>query len=134
MPDMCGPKLPKVPEGLEIDINLAHNTNLRSIELGYGMIALHPPRLIAALTYQIICRNLEHLTMSFALYSIADLDIVDWLQMEDLFNKKQWPNLRKLKIALYTNLETIPVAIKSIRDRLPVLEARGFLEVEADLR
>jgi|ERR1700722_7444855 len=130
MPDLCGPKLPKVPEALENDINLAHNTNLRSIELDCGVISLRPPRLLVALMYQIISRNLERLTMHFTLHGVADLDTVDWLRIEDLFTKKQWPNLRMLRILLYASPETSLVAIRSVRDRLPVLEARGFLEVK----
>jgi len=130
MPHLRGPKLPNVAEILENDINLAHNTNLRSIELNCDEIFLYPPRFLVALVYQVISPHLTHITMHFTLYGIADLDTVDWLQIQSLFTQKQRPNLRRLQIFLTVQPEIRSAAARSIRDRLPVLEARGVLEID----
>jgi hypothetical protein len=80
--------------------------------------------------YQIISRNLERLTIHFLLHGVADLDAVDWLQIQGLFTQKQWPNLRRLKIFLIAIPKIRSAAARSTRDRLPVLEARGVLEID----
>ena len=80
--------------------------------------------------YQIISRNLERLTIRFTLHGVADMDAVDWLQIQGIFTQKEWPNLRRFKIFLIAIPEIRSAAARSIRDRLPVLEARGVLEID----
>ena len=75
MTDLCGPQLLNFTGTPKNDINLVHNTNLRSIELNYGMN--HERQWIVVLMYQIISpleivsSRLEYITLGFRLDVIS---------------------------------------------------------------
>ena len=116
--------------GVLENINLAHNTNLRSIELDYGAIYLYPLRQMLTLVNQVIPLHLEHITMR--VYAIMNSHCVNWSQVEDLFTSNQWPHLRRLTIVLY-GPQTTSGTIRAIRAHLPILDVLGFLEVTSGL-
>jgi hypothetical protein len=109
------------------DINLAHNTHLRSLHL--KIFHRHPTPLtwVVTLLSQIISLYMVHMTLSFQVEDVSILNTIDWTQMENVFNQQRWPNLQNLTFFWYGLPENGLVGA-FIRAHFPALESLGVEE------
>ena len=111
------------------DINLAHNTRLRSFHL--KIFHRHPTPLtwVITLLSQITSLYLVHILLEFQLEDLSLLSTIDWTQMESVFNQQRWPNLQKVKFFWYGLPDiTSGLAVRAfIKAHFPELESRGIL-------
>jgi hypothetical protein len=110
---------------VEKDIDLAHNTNLRSIMLPSmdWMFTLLP---------QITSPHVEYVSLTIHhMFTVSHLDEVDWSSMERLLTRPQWASLQQFKIRLFP-YHTLPFTSEvreSVKHRMPILESRGVVDV-----
>jgi hypothetical protein len=102
--------------GLQHDINLAHSTHLRHINL-----LLYPHQPVAfTLLSQITLLPVEHLSLA-----IFDYHDVDWARLDRLLTQHQWANLQRLSVRKIGGM--IAEVRNLIRSRLPTLESHGVV-------
>jgi len=102
-------------------IDLAHNINLRFIRLEYT------DNRILSLLSQIVPPCLPHLFFDIFLYSLSELEKVDWARMQRMFTQEQWANITiTWNVSNFHGL--IPEANEFIKARLPVLQSRRMLK------
>ena len=110
------------------DIDLAHNTHLRSITLqifwGYPPASME---WLFTLLSQIVSSHMVHVTFIFQVEDAAVLDNVIWTQIEDVFTQQRWANLQKLTLSWFSSESIRPAVRELIWARLPKLESRGIL-------
>jgi hypothetical protein len=111
------------------DINLAHNTHLRSLHLKIFHRDVDPLTWVITLLSQIISPYLVHITLEFQVEDVSLLNIIDWTQLENVFNQHRWSNLQELTFQWYGMYERSAVGA-FIRAQFPVLESRGILCVQ----
>ena len=110
------------------DINLAHNTRLRSITL--QIFWRYPPasmEWLFTLLSQIVSSHMVHVSFIFQVEDIYVLDSVIWTQIEDVFTQERWANLQKLALSWFGPSLIRPRVRELIWARLPKLESRGIL-------
>ena len=108
------------------DINLAHNTHLRSLHLKMFHRYVYPLTWVITLLSQIISPYLAHISLEFQVEDVSLLNIIDWTRLENVFNQHRWSNLQTLTFYGYGMLERSAVTA-FIRAQFPVLESRGIL-------
>jgi hypothetical protein len=110
---------------LNNDINLAHNTHLRSLHLSVSFHEdVNPPTWVIILLAKITSPYLVHMTLGFQVDDVSRLNIVDWTGLENVF--RRWSNLQELTVYCNGMPEGSP-ARAFIRAQLPVLESRGII-------
>jgi hypothetical protein len=107
------------------DINLAYNTNLRTIELNGD----HPSDMnwMATMLSRITSPHMEHVCLSFNMNAVADLDGVGWSSIEHLLTRPGWASLQQLKIGLSAASHLMPEVRETIKHHLPILDSRGVV-------
>jgi hypothetical protein len=115
------------------DINLAHNTHLRSLHLKVYVEPLLPLTWVITLLTQITSPYLVHMSLEFEEDDVSILNTIDWTGLEDVFNQQRWSNLQELTVysGWYQWYDLIlperSAAREFIRAQFPVLESRGIL-------
>jgi hypothetical protein len=112
---------------LKNHINLAHNTNLRTIRLGYEN-NLHRGNWMVALLSQITSPHVEHVWLISVMHAVSDLDEFAWSSIEHLLIQPQWASLRQLTIGIHGKAD-LPEVRETIRHYLPTLESRGVVHI-----
>ena len=112
------------------DINLAHNTHLRVFQLKMFHREVYPLtcQWVITLLAQITPASLVEMWLEFQVEDISLLNIIDWTQLENVFNQQQWSNLEILRVCWY-GLPRNSGVREFIKARFPVLEGRGILKV-----
>jgi hypothetical protein len=108
------------------DINLAHNTHLRSLHLKIFHRDVYPLTWVITLLSQIISPYVVRISLEFQVEDVSLLNIIDWTRLENVFNQHRWSNLQKLTFQWYGMYERSAVTA-FIRAQFPVLESRGIL-------
>src|ERR1700722_4101650 len=101
-----------------MDINLADNTNLRSVSMHKHFKVLS----------NIYVPQLSHILFRLTIRYIADLKAFDRASLEYILIQQRWTNIQILTIHVHCK-EVIPAATESIKARLLTLEDRGVLDV-----
>jgi hypothetical protein len=113
------------------DINLAHNTRLRSLHLKVfdrDVKFLNPLTWVITLLAQITSPYLVHMSLEFEVEDVLRLNTIDWTGLENVFKQQRWSNLQELTVNLYgLGLPERSAARAFIRAQFPVLESRGIL-------
>jgi hypothetical protein len=120
-------------------INLAHNTNLRTIKLNEledeeTFFLPAEERIIplmdtmVELLSPITSPHVEGVWFIFTMHEIPDLDEVDWSSIEGLLTRPGWA-LKHLEIDIRGPAPLMSEAEEKIKDSLPVLESRGAVGV-----
>ena len=116
------------------DINLAHNTHLRSISLDCGFVnrGLNDPMdWVFTAFSRIISPHLEHVLLQLHIEDVANLDVVDWARIDHITKQQPWAaHLQRLTIHLSGPLAIRSEACRSVGSRLPLLNGCGILSVE----
>jgi hypothetical protein len=112
------------------EINLAHNTHLRSFHLKMFHREVSPltSQWVITLLDQITSPYLVEMSLEFQVEDISRLNIIDWTQLENVFNQQRWSNLEIFRVCWY-GLPGDSGVRELIRAQLPVLESRGILKV-----
>jgi hypothetical protein len=111
------------------DINLVHNTHLRSLHLTVFHRYVNHLEWVITLLAQITSPYLVHMSLDFQVGDISLLYTIDWTGLENMFNQQRWSNLQELKVCWYGPgpPEIWAAIIPFIRAQFPVLESRGIL-------
>jgi hypothetical protein len=119
------------------NINLAHNTHLRSLHLKIFHRDVDPLTWVTMLLAQITSPYLVHMSLEFEVEDVSLLYDSDWTGLENMFNQQRWSNLQELTVYYYRlkpppSPPEISAATRAfIRAQFPVLESRGILCVLA---
>jgi hypothetical protein len=79
------------------DINLAHNTHLRSLHLKVFHRDVNPLTWVTTLLAQITSPYLVHMTLVFQVEDVSLLNTIDWTGLENVFNQQRWSNRQELR-------------------------------------
>jgi hypothetical protein len=115
---------------LASDIDLVHNTHLRSISMKIFHNFPYSMNWLSTLLSQVVSPHVVRVSLQFGLSDVSVLGYVDWAQLELMFTHQPWNNLQKLTMDSYGPNEISSEVVASIRARLPVLESRGILCID----
>ena len=111
------------------DINLAHNTHLRSFNLNIFHHDVSSLTWVITLLSQITSPYLVELCLGFLLDDDSLLNTIEWTQLAGVFNQQQWSSLQELRVHWYGHAAKLAVNA-FIKAQFSVLESRGILRVE----
>ena len=110
------------------DINLAHNTHLRSFDLKMFHRDVNPITWVITLLSQINSPYLVEMCLVFQLDDDSLLNTIEWTQLADVFNQQQWSSLQELGVHWYG--PAVKSAVNAfISAHFSALESRGILRV-----
>jgi hypothetical protein len=114
------------------DINLAHNTHLRSLHLKIFNRDVNHLAWVITLLAQITSPYLVHMLLEVDV-SLLNTTGINWTGLKNVFNQQRWSNLQEFTVYYYgvyhDGLPERSAARAFIRAQFPVLESRGILQV-----
>src|SRR5262245_165332 len=114
------------------DLDISNNTNLRTIQI--DLFPVFNPKLAARISWvysilsQISSSHILEVVIQFIVFTIDNLQLLDWSKLEEIFARPQFSNLKTLKVGL-VGVDT-EEALVIIREKLPLCNARGILTVD----
>jgi hypothetical protein len=114
------------------DLDISHNTNLRTIQI--DLFPVFNSNLASRVSWaysvlsQISSSHILEVVLQFIVFTIDNLQLLDWNRLETIFARPQFSDLQGLKVGLMgVDMEEAGVII---RKKLPLCDARGILKFD----